>query len=286
MKKVMRALTLALALILVLGTFAAIAEAASNGNVAINEKNFPDAKFRFIVKSKYDRNKDGALSPKETGAVDEMYINARGIASLKGIEYFTRLELLSCHHNKLATLDVSKNKRLWALDCRNNDMTALKLGRNIQLSMLACTGNQMDKLDIGGCSKLLKYAKNELIYASEKHAGYGTGKEVLLVTDIKTRLTNGYRTVREYKAPKAVRFSKSAITLRTGKMSTLDLRGAYVVMDPETAVYPFTITNGNDDVLELTHKGLFYFIKGLKKGRSVVTVTCGSKRGSVTVTVE
>lgn len=285
MKLSIRVFAIVMALVLALGTIAALGEAAMNGAVAINEKNFPDAKFRAIVKSRYDKNKDGKLSPKEADAVDEMYVGGKGIQSLKGIEHFKKLEQLSCRHNKLQKLDLSKNKQLWALDCDNNNLKSLKLGRNSQLSMLNCFDNPLEKLDIGGCPRLLKIATNEMIYASESRAGYGSGKDVLFNADIRTKLTNGHKTVREYRSPKSVKFSRKEITLRAGRTATLDLRGAYVVTDPATSVYPFTLTNGNDSVLEMTHKG-FYYIKGLKKGRSVVTVNCGGKRASVTVIVE
>ena len=284
MKTTKRAMALVVALIMALSALSVLAEALPNGDVKINAKNFPDAKFRAIVKSRFDRDRDGILSQTEINRVDEIYVGGKGIQDLKGIEYFTKLEVLSCRFNKLKKLDLTKNSKLWSLDCDNNALATLKLGRKSQLSMLNCYNNALDKLDIGGCPIIRDMATDELIYATEERAGYGTGKVVLFNTDIRTKLTNGKKTIRQYKMPKSVKFSRKDITLGVGKESTLDLRGAYVVMTPATSVYPFTISNGNNTVIDMSHRG-FYYIKGLRAGRSVITVTCGRLQSTVSATV-
>ncbi|MBQ9904920.1 MAG: hypothetical protein IJM47_09065, partial [Synergistaceae bacterium] len=67
--------------------------------VAINKTNFPDAVFREYVSNNFDTNKDGKLTDAEAKTVRQLNIIGRGIANLKGIEYFTALTNLSCGNN-------------------------------------------------------------------------------------------------------------------------------------------------------------------------------------------
>lgn len=64
-----------------------------------------------------------------------------GLASLKGIEYFTSLTQLLCFDNQLTTLDVSKNTALTALDCSENQLTSLDVSKNTALKRLFYQGN-------------------------------------------------------------------------------------------------------------------------------------------------
>ena len=82
---------------------------AAGGDVEINETNFPDEVFRKYVKS-CDSNKDNKLSPDEIKKETDCILRDQGIKNLKGIEYFTALEYLSCPNNQLTELDLSKNK--------------------------------------------------------------------------------------------------------------------------------------------------------------------------------
>lgn len=71
-----------------------------------------------------------------------------GLASLKGIEYFTALTQLLCFDNQLTTLDVSKNTAMTALDCSGNPLTALDVSKNTALTALDCSENQLTSLDV------------------------------------------------------------------------------------------------------------------------------------------
>lgn len=71
-----------------------------------------------------------------------------GLASLKGIEYFTSLTWLSCSENQLTSLDVSKNTALTALDCSGNPLTALDVSKNTAMTGLSCDRNQLTSLDV------------------------------------------------------------------------------------------------------------------------------------------
>ena len=104
------------------------------GDVEINEKNFPDEKFRDYVKENFDTDWDGFLSDYEISESTKIDVGEKGISDLKGIEYFTYLTELRCNQNKLTSLDISNNEALQSLYCAKNDIT---------------------KLDISACPKLV-----------------------------------------------------------------------------------------------------------------------------------
>ena len=68
----------------------------ASADVEINSDNFPDDNFRGYINKYLDLDKDGNLSDTEISDVTEMNIESLGLASLKGIEYFTSLKELSC----------------------------------------------------------------------------------------------------------------------------------------------------------------------------------------------
>ncbi|MBR6581033.1 MAG: leucine-rich repeat domain-containing protein [Ruminococcus sp.] len=137
------------------------------GSVEINEANFPDENFRKFVKNYYDKDDDGVLSTEEIEPVTEMtlidYIGHSKIevSDLKGIEYFTNLELLDCHTQNLKELDLSRNTSLKALDCRENQLTTLDLSNNTALTSLKCDNNQLTELDLSNNTELLALFCNE-----------------------------------------------------------------------------------------------------------------------------
>lgn len=79
-------------------------------NVVINTTNFPDAAFRSIVSSQYDKNGDGKLNDAEIMDLSVVDVQSENIVNLKGIELFTELKELRCDNNELETLDVSKTR--------------------------------------------------------------------------------------------------------------------------------------------------------------------------------
>ena len=112
--------------------------------VAINETNFPDAKFRsFITSSAYDQNSDGHLSNAEIQPVTKINVKSKGISNLKGIGYFTALTDLVCSNNNLQSLDVTSNTALKKLDCSSNSLTSLDVSKNTALTELYCPDNQI-----------------------------------------------------------------------------------------------------------------------------------------------
>ena len=120
---------------------------AADGDVQINETNFPDANFREYVKQ-FDKDNDNILSQIEIDDVKGLDVSRKNITTLKGIEYFTKLEGLNCARNQLTELNVSKNTALISLDCSRNQLKELDVSNNTALDGLACEENRLTKLDV------------------------------------------------------------------------------------------------------------------------------------------
>ena len=124
-------------------------EKGEGEEIPIDDEHFPDENFRKYVRSNIDTNNDRILNADEiidTLQIDVSYGN--NISSLEGIEYFVRLQVLSCDLNKLETLDVSRNTALKYLSCNDNKLSALDLTKNIALQYLSCDYNQLTALDL------------------------------------------------------------------------------------------------------------------------------------------
>ncbi len=131
-----------------LGTQYAYAATKSQDGVAISEKTFPDAGFRAYISEACDRDHDGLLSDVEINNTTELLLNNKGWADLAGIEYFTKLEILSCTGNRLTSLDVSKNTALHSFGCDGNLLTSLDVSKNTKLVELDCSDNRIARLDV------------------------------------------------------------------------------------------------------------------------------------------
>ncbi len=132
-------------------------------DVSVNETNFPDEAFRNVVKE-FDTDGDGKLSNAEIAAVTSISCSERLIFSLKGIEYFTALEELSCDNNWLTSLDVSKNTALKMLNCNGNQLTSLDVSKNTALERIECFYNQLTGLNVSNNTALtlLECSNNQL----------------------------------------------------------------------------------------------------------------------------
>lgn len=128
-------------------------EANAEG-VAIDEAHFPDAIFRAWVADNADADKDGALSAVEAAAVTDIELIGDAPASLKGIEQFTALKVLSTDGYKLASLDLSANTKLEELYCYTLAATELDLSDNTALVTVALPDSSLKSLDLGGQAKL------------------------------------------------------------------------------------------------------------------------------------
>ena len=123
--------------------------------IEINSTTFPDEKYRNCVLG-LTCGEDGYLTPPEIARETSQYIYNKGIANLKGIEYFTALHELKCYGNQLTTLDLSNNKALKELRCQVNKLTALDLSKNTALIYLHCNDNQLTTLDLSKNTALIE----------------------------------------------------------------------------------------------------------------------------------
>ncbi len=121
----------------------------ADGDVEINDTNFPDKNFRKYVKENFDKNPcDDKLSKDELDKVTEISIEKKSVSSLKGIEHFTRLTELKCNNNELTELNVSKNTNLTKLNCEGNKLSKLDVSKNKNLTYLKCACHELTSLDV------------------------------------------------------------------------------------------------------------------------------------------
>lgn len=86
------------------------------------EEAFPDPIFRGYVAEHVDTDNDGILSAEEAAAVKELSLAGMGIASLKGIRYFTGLQTLDCSGDPIGALDLSGLEQLQTLVCTGSQI--------------------------------------------------------------------------------------------------------------------------------------------------------------------
>ena len=147
------------------------------GEVAINDKNFPDAEFRSYIKKTFDSDSDDVLSIVELDNAKRVYLYGnKNIKSIEGIQYLRNLVFLNCGNTDIETFDVSKNKKLETLYCTDNlkltslnidgaesleelqcystGITELNVKNNTNLDWLACYKTNINSLDVSNNSKL------------------------------------------------------------------------------------------------------------------------------------
>lgn len=133
--------------------------------ILVDKSNFPDENFRGWILSR-EYGKDGVLTEEEIAGITSINVGGPGffigdyrgnIQSLKGIEYFTALQELDCHSNKLTELDVSKNPALKYLNCDwNRQLTSLNLTGCAGLAELSCCLDSLAVLNVSECPALIR----------------------------------------------------------------------------------------------------------------------------------
>ena len=121
--------------------------------VPVSERVFPDEAFLSCVES-FDTNEDDVLSETELAAVKTLDVSSRGIASLKGAEYFTGLKALYCDGNQLTALELSAFPELVVLSADGNRLTDINLGANPRLYRVHLGANRLKRLDISRNTEL------------------------------------------------------------------------------------------------------------------------------------
>ena len=156
-------------------------------NVPVTTSTFSDSVFRSYVSSNFDKDRNGTLSSSELQAVKAIDVHGMGIGSLKGIEFFTKLQTLNCSSeiavaifyaggktgtpiSEISGIDTSRKYR-FGYQLVGNTITSLNLKCNTELKTLNCSGNRLTSLDLSANSKLEELACVGLYY-------YDTEKEV------------------------------------------------------------------------------------------------------------
>ena len=114
----------------------------------INSAFFPDPKFRSYLVNNAGYGK-GYLMQSDIDArtsFDGLY--SEDIYSLKGIEYFKKLQTLKCYNNHLTSLDLSQNDYLREVDCSNNQLTSLDISYAGRIEKILCGNNSFTELTI------------------------------------------------------------------------------------------------------------------------------------------
>ena len=127
----------------------------ADGDVEINETNFPDENFRKCLKEE-DYGKDGVLTVSEIKSIKTIDVRGKDIKDLKGIEYFTCLEELDCQDNGLTSLEVNKNTALKDLYCSNNKLSSLDVSMLSSLTKLGCGRNPLGVVDVSENTSLVE----------------------------------------------------------------------------------------------------------------------------------
>lgn len=139
--------------------------AVPEGYIAINEKNFPDKNFRDYVAGEWDKNHDNCFSPSEIAAAkwitcDNLW-EGQPIKSLKGIEYFTEIWMLSCVYNDLTEIDLSNNKKLEYINCHHNQLKELDVSGLPLLKTFYCGQNKLQSIDVSKNKQLKDFSCTE-----------------------------------------------------------------------------------------------------------------------------
>ena len=129
-----------------------------------SEEEWIDPDFAHVLETKGYITSSENVTPSDVADIVRLDIEDNSLSSLKGIEYFSKLEVLYCSDNQLTQLDVSKNSQLTYLSCSNNQLTQLDVSKNSQLIYLFCASNQLTRLDVSNNSHLahLYCASNQL----------------------------------------------------------------------------------------------------------------------------
>jgi uncharacterized repeat protein (TIGR01451 family) len=97
-----------------------------------------------------DTNNNGEIEVSEAALINALDVSNSNISSVVGIEYFTSLKGLTCHHNQIAslTLNGADINGIFQLDCSYNQLTTFDFS-TIQYHYLSidCSYNQIASLN-------------------------------------------------------------------------------------------------------------------------------------------
>lgn len=104
----------------------------------VSDKVFPDATFRSYLLNRFGP----VITQEERDNCKEMELPKKGnIGSVEGIDNFSELQTFRCIDNKLTTLDLSNNSKLFGVECDYNQLISLIVPYNLQ--WLTCSNNNL-----------------------------------------------------------------------------------------------------------------------------------------------
>lgn len=132
----------------------------------MNEANFPDPAFRAWLLRPENLNgagADGLFTEAELQAVTAINVKNQGIASLQGIEHFTRLKSLNASGNQVTSLTL-KLPVLEGLYVAYNQLTMLDVTGCPKLVDLNFEMNLLTQVDLSGNPELVQlYSRHNLL---------------------------------------------------------------------------------------------------------------------------
>lgn len=129
--------------------------------VKLDKDHFPDDNFRAQLIFQFGWMPDAEITLEQLNSVIVLNVSGKGIKSLEGIKYFSKLEEIYCQNNSLGyvTLDYLHNVK--RLDCSNNLISSIDVRGSSALEYLKCSQNKFETLDISYCHSLVElYCEN------------------------------------------------------------------------------------------------------------------------------
>ena len=151
--------------------------------VVITADKFPDATFRSYVLSSLDKDHNGTLNEKELLEARNIYVEGKGISSLKGIEYLPELRGIYCRYNNITSIDTSQNKLLAGIWCSENPLTTLDFSNNPDLEWVYASFCNLTSLNVSKNPKMSYIECNSNKGLTSINVRNNTALEHLMVGD-------------------------------------------------------------------------------------------------------
>ncbi|WP_165830121.1 leucine-rich repeat domain-containing protein [Flavobacterium hydrophilum] len=122
----------------------------ANCSIYAQYTKIPDINFeKALIEKGIDSGEpDGQVLTSKIASLTDLFIDAKSIKSLSGIEDFTSLINFQCDSNLLTEIDVSKNTALNYLSVGENLLTNLDVTKNTALTALYFFDNQISSIDL------------------------------------------------------------------------------------------------------------------------------------------
>ena len=129
--------------------------AADDLGVPLDEKHFPDSRFRAILASRtYNKDGDNYLNDYELERLRNLHCENSKIESLEGVEYLKYTIGIWCRDNQITQLDLSQNTALTGVWCSGNPISTLDFSGNPNLQWVYCYDCKLTSLNVSNNPEL------------------------------------------------------------------------------------------------------------------------------------